>query len=200
MNKQEFLTRLGKGLSGLPPQDIEERLTFYGEMIDDRIEDGLLEEEAVEAIGDIEEIAAQIITETPLAKLAKEKLKPKRSLRGWEILLLALGSPVWLALLMAGLAVLLAVYAVLWAAIVALWSVEAALWCCTLCGIVAGAVTALRGSGLTGAALIGAGLVCGGLSVFLFIGCRAATKGILLLTRNLAQGIKHSLMKKEGVQ
>ena len=31
MCKQEFLARLGKGLSGLPPKDIEERLTFYAE-------------------------------------------------------------------------------------------------------------------------------------------------------------------------
>ena len=33
MNKQEFLTELRKGLSGLPQNDIEERLAFYGEML-----------------------------------------------------------------------------------------------------------------------------------------------------------------------
>ena len=37
MNKQEFLTQLRQGLSGLPQDDIEKRLTFYSEMIDDRI-------------------------------------------------------------------------------------------------------------------------------------------------------------------
>lgn len=47
MNKQEFLVKLRKGLSGLPKEDIEERLTFYSEMIDDRMEEGLSEEEAV---------------------------------------------------------------------------------------------------------------------------------------------------------
>ena len=49
MNKQEFLSQLRKGLAGLPQNDIEERLAFYGEMIDDRIEEGLSEEEAVSA-------------------------------------------------------------------------------------------------------------------------------------------------------
>ncbi len=33
MNKQEFLTDLRKALSGLPQDDIEERIAFYGEMI-----------------------------------------------------------------------------------------------------------------------------------------------------------------------
>ena len=47
MNKQEFLAQLRKGLSGLPKEDIDERLTFYSEMIDDRMEDGIPEETAV---------------------------------------------------------------------------------------------------------------------------------------------------------
>lgn len=41
MTKQDFLTRLRKGLSGLPQDDIEERLKFYGEMLEDRMEEGL---------------------------------------------------------------------------------------------------------------------------------------------------------------
>ena len=41
MSKQAFLARLRKELSGLPKDDIEERLAFYEEMIDDRTEEGL---------------------------------------------------------------------------------------------------------------------------------------------------------------
>ena len=37
MDQQEFLNSLRKELSGLPQEDIEERLTFYSEMIEDRI-------------------------------------------------------------------------------------------------------------------------------------------------------------------
>ncbi len=51
MNKREFLQKLENGLSGLPREDIEQRLSFYAEMIDDRIEDGFSEEEAVAGIG-----------------------------------------------------------------------------------------------------------------------------------------------------
>ena len=69
MNKQEFLAQLREGLNGLPQEDIDERIAFYGEMIDDRLEDGLTEEEAVEAIGTTEEIAAQIFANTPLSQV-----------------------------------------------------------------------------------------------------------------------------------
>lgn len=37
MNKQEFLSSLRKQLPNLPRQDVNERIAFYSEMIDDRI-------------------------------------------------------------------------------------------------------------------------------------------------------------------
>lgn len=81
MNKNEFLVQLRKKLSGLPQDDIEERLIFYSEMIDDHMEEGLSESEAVSAVGDIDEIVKQAIADVPLAKLAKERIRPKRCLK-----------------------------------------------------------------------------------------------------------------------
>jgi hypothetical protein len=49
-----------------------------------------------------------------------------------------------------------------------------------------------------GTALIAAGLVCAGLSIFLFFGCKVATKGILLLTKQLALWTKKGLQKRRG--
>ena len=112
MNKQEFLTELREGLSGLPQDDIEERLAFYGEMLDDRIEEGLSEDAAVAEIGDADEIVRQTVADIPFAKLAKERIKPKRRLKAWEIILLALGSPVWLSILIAAAAVINEIIAV----------------------------------------------------------------------------------------
>ena len=76
MNKQDFFAQLRKGLSGLPQDDIEERLTFYKEMIEDRMEEGF-SEEAVSAIGSVEDIVRQSIADIPLAKIAKERIRPK---------------------------------------------------------------------------------------------------------------------------
>lgn len=199
MNKQEFLEQLRKGLSGLPKDDISERLTFYGEMIDDRMEEGVPEETAVREIGTVDELVSQSIADIPLGKLVKETITPKKKLKAWEIVLLALGSPIWLSLLIAVLAVILSVYVVLWSAIVALWAVFTAVAACGLAGIAAGVYFAVGGNVLTGIAVIGAGIACAGLSVFLFFGCMAATKGILKLTKKLSVFIKNGFVKKEEV-
>ena len=110
MLKQEFLAQLRDALCGLPQCDIDERLTFYSEIIDDRMEDGLPEEEAVAAVGSVDEIFTQVVAEIPFSKIVKERIKPKRRLTAWEIVLLALGSPIWLSLGIAAFAVILSLY------------------------------------------------------------------------------------------
>ena len=106
MTKMQFLMSLHNKLSGLPQNEIEERLNFYSEMIEDRIEEGVSEEEAVAQIGTVDEIAEQIIADIPLTKIAKEKIKPKRHIKAWEFVLLILGSPLWLSVLIAIFAVI----------------------------------------------------------------------------------------------
>lgn len=197
MRKQEFLDRLKARLSRLPKQDVDERLNFYSEMIDDRIEDGLSEEDAIAEIGTVEAVASQIIADVPLIKIAKEKIKPKRRLKVWEIVLLAVGSPIWLSLLIAAVAVIFSLYVVLWSVIVSLWSVFVSVIACAFAGIAAGSGFACFGSLVAGFAMIGAGIVCAGLSVFLFFGCKAATKGTVLLTKKLTCGMKKSVVGKE---
>ena len=60
MTKEEFISELRKKLSGLPEKEIEEGLSFYCEIIDDKIEEGFSEEEAVSGVGSVDEIASQI--------------------------------------------------------------------------------------------------------------------------------------------
>ena len=159
MNKQEFLTELRQGLSGLPQNDIEERLAFYGEMLDDRIEEGLSEDAAVAEIGDADEIVRQTVADIPLAKLAKERIKPKRRLRAWEIILLALGSPVWLSILIAAAAVIFSLYASVWAVIVSLWSVFVSLAVCAVGSVPLCVLLVAGGSGASGIAALSAGII-----------------------------------------
>ncbi|MBQ6847987.1 MAG: DUF1700 domain-containing protein [Clostridia bacterium] len=197
MNKQEFLECLRKGLSGLPQEDIEERLTFYSEMIDDRMEEGITEEDAVSRIGSVDTIVSQIKADIPLAKLVRGKRTLKKHVRTWEIVLLVLGSPIWLSLLIAALAVILSLYVSLWAVVISLWAVFVSLIGCAFGGVVAGIIIACSGNALSGIAMLAAGIVCGGLSIFMFYGCKAATKGILLLTKKIAVWIKNCFIKKE---
>ena len=197
MGKQEFLFRLREGLSGLPQADIEERLAFYDEMIDDRMEEGLSEEEAVAGLGPIEEIVAQVLAETPLTRLVRERIKPTRRIRAWEIILLVLGFPLWFPLLIAAFAVVFSVYIAIWAVIISLWAVDLSLAAACL-GCAAGGVLLLVGTGLTpGLLLISGALVLAGLSVFLFFGCKAVSKGALILGKKIALGIKSLFLRKE---
>ena len=200
MDKQAFLTALRSGLSGLPQDDIEERLTFYGEMIDDRMEEGLSEEEAVAAIGEVSEIVRQAVADTPLAKIAKERIRPKRRLKTWEIVLLALGSPIWLSLAIAAAAVLFAVIVSLWSVILSLWAVFASLVVSAVAAVPTGAFFAMGGHGAAGLAMLSAGLVCAGLTILLFFGCMGAMKGILRLTKKITLWTKDRFIKKEDVQ
>lgn len=197
MNKQEFIASLSERLAGLPREDMERSIEFYSEMIDDLVEEGRTEEEAVSEIGTVDEIVSQIVAEVPLSRLVKEKVKPKRALRVWEIVLLTLGSPIWFSLLIAALAVIFALYVTLWSLVVSVWAVFVSLAASALGGIAASIGLVLSGSAPAGAAMMGAGLVCTGLSIFLFLGCRAATKGTLLLTKKLALGIKNCFVRKE---
>lgn len=146
MLKEEFLAQLRGGLAGLPQEDLEERLAFYSELLDDRMEEGLSEAEAVAAAGPVEQIVQQIIAETPLTKIVKEKMRPKRRLQAWEIVLLALGLPVWLSLGLAALAVVLSLYVVVWSLDASLWAVFAALGA----GAAGGVLGLALGSGAAG--------------------------------------------------
>lgn len=197
MNKQEFLTKLRKGLAGLSQDDIEERLAFYSEMIEDQMEEGLSETEAVSAVGSVPKIVAQVVADIPFTKIAKERIRPKRRLSVGEIILLVLGSPIWLSLGIATFAVIFSLYVVLWSVIISLWAVFVSLAACALGGVIGCVIFTVSGNSVSGIAVLAAGLVCAGLSIFMFYGCKAATKSTLILTKKIAIWIKNCFIKKE---
>ena len=197
MTKQEFLAALGKGLSGLPQDEKEGRLSFYSEMIDDRIEEGLPEEEAVARIGSVDEITSDIIGEIPLSQLVKEKVKPGRKLKAWEIVLIVLGAPLWLPLLIAAAAVVFSLYVTVCALIVSLWAVFIAFAGGGIWSIVCGVAYLAAGNSPMGLALISIGLILAGLSVYLFFACKAATVGTVRLAKRFVLWLKKRFVKKE---
>lgn len=197
MSKNEFLDCLRQKLVGLPKKEVEERLSFYSEMIDDRIEEGLSEKEAVSDIGQVGDIVSQIVTDIPLTKIAKERIKPKRRLKAWEIILLALGSPIWLSLGISVLAVVFSLYVSLWAVVASIWAVFISVAVAAPCSVLVGIVYALMGGTLMGVIMIGGGIFCSGLAIFVYAGCKAATYGTLQLGKRIALGIKRSFIRKE---
>ena len=212
MTKPEFLDKLQAGLLGLTESDAQERLNFYSEMIDDRMEEGLSEEQAVAQVGDVQVIVANILAEIPqnapvqadaevvkqvIAKVEKPthhqatpKKEEKKHMEPRQIILLILGFPLWLPLLIAAFAVVISLIAVLWSVVGTLWG--ALFGTLAGCGIgvtLLGLGCMIAGKWVVGTALFGAGLACAGLAVFAFFACIYTTKGAAWLTKVTFVGI-----------
>lgn len=190
MNKIEFLTVLRERLQGLPEEDINKSIDFYCEMIDDRVEDGMSEAEAVDALGNIEEIISQILSEVSLPKLVKEKVKPKRALKAWEIVLLVLGAPLWIPLLAAVILTVLAVYLSVWSVIISLYAVDLSIAVSGLACIGVAVALLFDGQFVPAGVVFGTGLVCMGLAILLLFAFNLVTKGILWVSKKALLGIK----------
>lgn len=198
MKKQEFLSSLRSKLQGLPPSDIDERISFYSEMIDDRMDEGKSEEEAVSEIGNVDDVVMDIAKDTPLVKLVKEKMKPKRRIRPWEIVLLVLGFPLWFPLLITFFVLVLVFWIVIWVLAIVTYVLEAAFAATSVAGVVAFAAYFLNGQ--TNYTALGASVMCAGAAILMVFGCIGATKGCIALTKSIITGIKMLFIgrKKKG--
>ena len=63
MTREMFLNDLRNALVGLQEEEIDSVLAYYSEMIDDRVEAGMSEEDALRAMESVETIAARVLSE-----------------------------------------------------------------------------------------------------------------------------------------
>ena len=197
MDKYDFLLALEARLEGLPEADRQASLDFYSEMLDDLVEGGMTETEAVASLGSPEAIAEEILLEMPLPKLVKAKMK-KRRLSGLEITLLAVGFPIWLPIGIALLAVVFAIYISLWAVVISLYAANVAMAACAPTGIAAAVVLFASGKPAAALLFLGAGLALAGLSILWFLLCNLTAKGMWKLGRLTLRGIKACFIRKKG--
>lgn len=200
MRKSEYLAELRTRLAHQPAEEVERAVAFYEEAIDDRVEAGEDEAGAVGSLEPPERAAERILAEEPPVQRVVASMRGRDIPRAWVVtlvLVVILGSPLWLSLLAAALAVVFAAFAVLGAALLVVWvfvgvmllACPCGLWV-ALNGIIAGeAAAALMGLG-AGVALSGAGLLSLVVAVWATGGiCRA----IAWLARKLA-----SLFVRQG--
>lgn len=111
MKKKAFLYQLRCSLSVLSEKEKEEALAYYSEMIEDSIEEGKTEEEAVTELGTLEEIVKKVLEnyEGPMYKESRPSSSPDRTL------ILLLCSP----LIFVGVCVLFSLLLVLYSLIIA---------------------------------------------------------------------------------
>ena len=196
MNKEQFMTALRDRLSVLPQDEMEGRAAFCEEMIDNRIREGMTEEEAVNAVGTVDQIAEQALSEIPLSRFVRGKVRPKRKLRGWEIILLVLGSPVWIPLVAAALVVLLAVYIVIWAFVICVFAVDLSFAAGAVISVLSAIQYFMLGKTAGACFMLGVGSVLAGLSILvLFAGIRIA-RGTVKLGKRILIMIKSFFIRK----
>lgn len=200
MTKSDFLAELNIRLNGFSREDIAASLAYYNEMIDDRIEDGASEEEAVAAIGTPAQAAAHILEDMPLGKLLKVKLSGGKKLPTWAVILLIVGSPIWIALLASIFSVVISLFSAIWSVIISLCAAWLAFAVSPLAGIFLLVVSTVQGNLGGGLVLLGVGCMLGGLSIFLFKPCLFLLKGGWFLTKKLFLAIKRCFIKKEAIQ
>lgn len=78
MNKNEFLKKLRKRLKSYPRSEVDEALSYYEEMVADKMEYGKSEEQAVAEFGEVSLVAASIAGELDGKYRARGEASPRR--------------------------------------------------------------------------------------------------------------------------
>jgi uncharacterized membrane protein len=194
MTKAEFLSELRAALTNIGDHDVEERIDFYNEMIDDLVEDGMCEEDAISKVGPINRITDEILSDIPLFDLVKRRVQHKRRLRGWELGLIIGLSPIWLALIISVFALAFSLVVAMWSAVLSLWVALLSFAIGAIAGTLGGIAMMFTNLGIAGFMTCGAGIALAGLAILMFYGCKAATKGVAVLTKTAVLGIKKLLI------
>ena len=125
MTKNEFLSALERQLASLPESDRKRSILYFDEIIADRMEEGLSEEEVLAEMESVEEIAKGILSDA--AEEPAETEKTVRKVGGcplWLAILLAvLGAPIWLPVAFAVAVTLVTIYMIPWILILTLFCV-----------------------------------------------------------------------------
>ena len=192
MNKQAFLDALYHHLKALPKAERQQHIDYYAEMIDDRMEEGFDEESAVGALGNTADIAAQIIGEAP------QKTSKKYSV--WVILLVVLGSPLWISLLLAAASVIISIYISIWAVIISLYATAVALGISSIVVFLMPLLYIPTGNVAGACLVLGAAMVLTGITILLFVSLKPVTKGTVWLTKKSFVWLKRLFVGKEAAQ
>ena len=129
-----------------------------------------------------------ILEDIPISKIEKEKMKPKRRLKAWEIVLLIIGSPVWIPVTAALIIVALVIYLCFWIVILCLYISDFAVFFSGF-GSIIGAFAQENGFN-TGLFLAGCGVTLIGIAILLFFGFTKISQGMLFVSKKIGLGIK----------
>lgn len=201
MTKHEFISELQLRLKGIPENELLKSILYYEEMIDDRIEDGMSEEEAVADLGSVQSIADEILSVFSIPALMKAKVadnKNSSSNEGLWLILMIVGFPIWFPLLTAFGAVIFSFYIVVWALIFVLYALLFSFGIGSLATFLAGSVLFFVRPFPTTLLAFGASFCLAALALFMFKPTIFMTKKLSQSTKYFALKIKYLFISKGG--
>lgn len=196
MLKSEFLKQLENRLVGIPKEDLNRTIDYYNEIISDKQEDGMSEEEAINSLGSIDEIVKDILNEIPIKKLVKEKLQLNRKLKTWEIVLLSATSIIWVPIAIVMFAVILVLYVCLWSGVISLGAAAISCLASSFIAII-GSIDFVTGNVCNGLFLIGTGIASLGIGVLLGILTFKFAKIMVIVCKKIILKIKSLFIRGE---
>ena len=117
MNKTQFCALLENKLKPyLSPKEMYKTLNFFEEMIDDRIDEGLSEEEAVSQLGDINIIVDQILDEHNIEKKQTKlvwRFVPRKIPTELGFIITILLLPVWITIFALGASLFIVILSII---------------------------------------------------------------------------------------
>jgi uncharacterized membrane protein len=193
MSKHDFLVILRDRLGGLPEKDIRDSLDYYSSTIDDLVESGKSEDEAVRALGTIDEVVRAIKSDRPLKEVVKASVASSHWSTGnttLNIVLLVLGFPLWFPLLLTALILVFVAYLLVWLAPLITWIVAVSCAFGGFWSLIEAAIGVVVYGPLQGFAAAGAGLMAIGLGLFAGIGAYYLTRYFVGVSAKLGRGLK----------
>ena len=195
MNKNTFFETLKVRLAGIPEKELQQAIDYYDEIISDKVEDGISEQDAIESLGSIDEIVKSILSDIPIKKLVKEKFGLKRKLKTWEIVLLSLTSIIWIPLLIVFMAIILTLYICLWSGVICVGAISiGALAESLLCAF--GALDVILGNLGSGIVLIGFSMFFAGVAILTAIATFKFGKLMVIVCKKIILWIKSLFIKR----
>lgn len=202
MKKDEFLSSLERLLRSLKREERNRFLSYYAEMIEDYMEDGCEEEDAVQRIGSPGEIAQEILSD--------RGAQPARPTPTWMkicvIVLLILGSPLWGSLVLAAFCCALAAVIAVMSAYVVIWCIPVVFGACSVSSLVlavvstVGSVIIMFRDTATGMVQMGSGILSAGVFLVTALFTWELGKRFIGVTKKFSRWLAGLFQKKRGVR
>ena len=182
MNKAQFLECLRQEISEYPVEETSKSLEYYTEMIDDRIEDGMTEDEAVASLGSVKEIVQQIKCELPLSTLVRQRAMEKTNggkIPAWVIVLMVLGAPLWFPLVLVFGILVFTIFVVIFTVGISFWICDVSFAIAAIACLFEAGRAIFTGSFLLAVVDFGVCLIMAGLTIIFFVVSFLISKGLM---------------------